>query len=370
MRRVEVKTTGGDYDILIGPGLLQYIPDYLASLGFTGKVVIITNPVLRDLYGNSLKDKLAAVGFNPALLEVPEGEENKSLEQAGKLYTGLSSFQAERTTPVLALGGGVIGDLAGFVAATYMRGMPLVQVPTTLLSQVDSSIGGKTAVNYGKLKNTIGAFYQPKLVAADISTLKTLPEDEFVNGLAEIIKYGIIRDEGLFRLLESAGRKEQKEEAFLEEIIFRCASIKAAVVGEDEKDTGLRNILNFGHTVGHAIETVSDFRVGHGKAVAAGMIAAGRVSQKMGLLPPSELNRIESIIVKNGLPVNFQGLDVQKIMLAIKHDKKRIGGQIRMVLARNIGDVLINDKVSPVLVQQVLEELYEKAEDMRHHSRE
>jgi 3-dehydroquinate synthase len=358
MRTVEVKLNQGNYQILIGQGLLITAADNLKQLGSGKRVIMVTHPSVKQLYGDALQNNLKAAGMSPEVLEVPEGEENKSLEQASRLYHELSRLQAERTTTILALGGGVIGDLAGFVAATYMRGMPLVQVPTTLLAQVDSSIGGKTAVNQGKIKNTIGVFYQPSLVIADIAALKTLPENEFVNGMAEIIKYGIIQDEVLFRLLENnVERVKNRDESFLEEIVFRCASIKADVVGKDEKDTGLRNILNFGHTLGHAIETVSDFGIGHGKSVASGMIIASRISRKMGLLSESEFNRIKYIICQYGLPVQTSGWDVKELMQATQYDKKRASGRMRMVLVRKIGEVFISEGVNPNLVQETLEEM-------------
>lgn len=202
MKNVKVDLAQNGYDIQIDARLLDQVGDKLKELGLTDKAVIITNPKVKDLYGNKIKADLETAGLAVAILEVPEGEEYKSLEWAGNLYNQLSDFQAERMTPILALGGGVIGDLAGFVAATYMRGVPLFQLPTTLLAQVDSSIGGKVAVNHGQLKNTIGAFYQPKLVISDLATLKTLPAKEFKNGLAEIIKYAVIIDRELFMILE------------------------------------------------------------------------------------------------------------------------------------------------------------------------
>jgi 3-dehydroquinate synthase len=369
MKTIEVKLSHSSYGIKIGPGLLSLVGEQLTGLGFRQKVVIVTNPAIKDLYGNMLEKSATESVLSPIFLEVPEGEQNKSLEWAGKLYTQLIDIQVERTTPILALGGGVIGDLAGFVAATYMRGVPLVHVPTTLLAQVDSSIGGKTAVNHGSSKNMIGAFYQPGLVLDDISTLRSLPEKEIENGLAETIKYGIIRDKGLFELIESNILQIKKlDEKLIEEIVFRCAAIKAEVVEKDEKDTGLRNILNYGHTVGHAVETVSKFKIKHGEAVAIGMVAAGMISNKMGLLPASELYRIKSVIIKAGLPAAFWNLDVTDILQAMTHDKKRVAGKMRMVLNINIGEVILNDDVSTQLVEQVLKEMYEEAQDLRHNS--
>jgi 3-dehydroquinate synthase len=368
MRKIEVNLNQAVYSILIGPGLLNTVADCLKQLHAGDRVILVTHPRLKQLYGNSLLKSLKEAGLSPELVEAPEGEESKSLAQASVLYNEFSRLQVERITPVLALGGGVIGDLAGFVAATYMRGIPLVQAPTTLLAQVDSSIGGKTAVNQATLKNIIGVFYQPRMVIADISALRTLPDNEMVNGMAEIIKYGVIRDEVLFSLLENqADSLMRRDESFLEEIVYRCASIKAGVTEKDEKDTGLRNILNFGHTVGHAVEAVSDFGVSHGNAVAMGMIAAARISLKMGIFSESEYNRLKSVIIRYGLPVEVAGWPVQDLMQAMQHDKKRAGGRLRMVLVRKMGEVFINDEVDPSLVQQTLEEMNAEAANLRRH---
>ncbi len=371
MKTIKVNLDMNKYEIHIGRGLLNQAGHELKKLGFQNKVVIITNSVVNRLYGSVLEASLEPAGFRPVILEVPDGEEYKSLEQAGYLYTRLSEFQAERKTPVLALGGGVIGDLAGFVAATYMRGMPLFHIPTTLLAQVDSSIGGKVAVNHGRLKNNIGAFYQPEMVIADISTLKTLPVKEFKNGLAEIIKYGVIKDVDLFKILESdMSRLKSFDEELLEEIISRCAGIKAAVVEEDEKDTGIRNILNYGHTVGHAIETVSDFKIKHGRAVAVGMVAEGMISHSMGFLPYSAVDKIKSVLTRAGIPINIPGLDVSEVIKTMEHDKKKVDGKIKFVFPKSIGEVLVSSDVNMRLVEQVLKDLYEEAPDLRHNNRE
>ena len=249
----------------------------------------------------------------------------------------------------------MIGDLAGFVAATYMRGVPLVQIPTTLLAQVDSSIGGKVAVDHGQLKNIIGVFYQPKLVIADIDTLKTLPEAELANGLAEVIKSAAIRNRKFFDFLEAnLERARSLDTAVLEEIVLETARIKAEIVARDEKDSGLRSILNYGHTIGHAIETVSDFQLKHGQAVAIGMVAAARISSRMGILDESDVIRLTNIIKKAGLPTEMPDLNIKEIISAMKHDKKVQQDKIRFVLLKSIGDAFITDEVSPSLVEEVL----------------
>lgn len=355
MKKVKVALGSKSYEIHIAAGLLARVGASLKEIGFGGKVVIITNPALKRLYGDLLAQSLDQDGFRAATLEVPEGEEQKSLETAGRLYGELSRLYTERTTPILALGGGVIGDLAGFVAATYMRGVPLIHIPTTLLAQVDSSIGGKVAVNHGHLKNMVGAFYQPRRVISDIATLKTLPPKEFANGLAEVIKSAVIRDGDFFAFIEANLAKIRGlNEAVLEEVVFRSASIKAEVVARDELDWDLRNILNFGHTIGHAIETVSDFKIEHGGAVAIGMVAAATISKRMGILDNSEFKRLKGVIKELGLPTEIAGHKAPEIIQAMKHDKKIVAGRIRFILPRRMGEAFLSDEVDLSLVEQVL----------------
>lgn len=355
MKKVKINLGLNSYQILIGSGLLAETGQQLKEIGFSDRLVIITNPVVQKLYGNSLKDNLLRDGFRVTILLVADGEEQKSLETAGRLYTELSEAYTERGTPILALGGGVIGDLAGFVAATYFRGVPLVQIPTTLLAQVDSSIGGKVAVNHGLLKNEIGSFYQPRLVISDTGVLKSLPPGEFANGLAEVIKSAAIRDRDFFTFIEANLAKiKSLDEEVLEEVVFRTARIKAKVVAEDEIDLGVRHILNYGHTIGHAIESVSDFRVNHGGAVAVGMVAAARISNKLGILDASDLDRLKSVISGAALPTEIPDLDRNKMLQAIGHDKKVSGGKIKFVLLKSIGEAFITDQVSPSLIEEVL----------------
>jgi 3-dehydroquinate synthase len=236
-----------------------------------------------------------------------------------------------------------------------MRGVPLVQLPTTLLAQVDSSIGGKVAVDHGQLKNKIGAFYQPKLVIADIGTLKTLPAEELASGLAEVIKSAAIRSEELFAYLEgNLDRIKSLDKSALEEVVFQTAKIKAEVVEKDELDLGLRNILNYGHTIGHALESVSDFGIRHGNAVAIGMLAAARISNQMGMLDRTDVIRLKKVIEKAGLPEEIPSRKVEEIMQVMKHDKKVSGDKIKFVLLKSIGSVLVTDEVSPSLVERVL----------------
>ena len=355
MRKVKVELGANSYEIYIGSGLLAQVGRWLKKNGLSGKLVIITDPRAKKLYGDALNQNLTKDGFSVTTLQVPEGEEQKSLETAGRLYHELTNCHAERTTPILALGGGVIGDLTGFVAATYMRGVPLIQIPTTLLAQVDSSIGGKVAVDHGQLKNKIGAFYQPRLVISDMDTLKTLPPNELANGLAEVIKSAAIRNKKFFAFLETnLDRIKSLDESALEETVFQTVQIKAEVVEKDERDLGLRNILNYGHTIGHAIETVSDFKVEHGNAVAIGMLAAARISNKMGILDKNDLGRLKGIIEKAGLPTEMPDLQIEKIIQAMKHDKKVLRDKIRFVLLKSIGSAFITDEVNLSLVEKVL----------------
>lgn len=368
MRKVRVELGANSYEIHVGSGLLAQCGHRLKGNGFSGKLIIITDPRAGKLYGDALAQSLTNDGFSVTTLRVPEGEDQKSLETAGRLYHELTECHAERTTPILALGGGVIGDLAGFVAATYLRGVPLIQVPTTLLAQVDSSIGGKVAVDHGQLKNRIGAFYQPRLVISDIDTLKTLPPAELANGLAEVIKSAAIRNKEFFAFLETKlDRIKSLDESALEEIVFQTAKIKAEVVGKDERDLGLRSILNYGHTIGHAIESVSDFTVEHGSAVAIGMVAAARISHKMGVLDKNDLVRLQDIIEKAGLPTKMSDFEIEKIIQTMEHDKKVWYGKIRFVLLKAIGDAFITDKVDISLVEKVLADFNEETQNLRRH---
>jgi 3-dehydroquinate synthase len=355
MKKVKVDLQKNRYEIRIGSGLLPQVGPWLKEVGLSGKAVIITDTTVKSLYADALSRGLTDAGFDVSVLEIPPGEEQKTLEAAGGLYEKLTGAYAERTTPVIALGGGVVGDLAGFVAATYMRGVPLVQVPTTLLAQVDSSIGGKTAVDHGRLKNMIGAFYQPRLVVADVATLKTLPEVEFANGMAEAVKMAAILSKNLFDYIEKNIEKARAlDTAVLEEIVSRNAQIKARVVAKDEKESNLRAILNFGHTVGHAVEAVSAFGLKHGQAVAIGMVAEARISNRVGRMKEDEVIRLKQVIDKAGLPVDIPALDIREVMTVMRHDKKVTGNKIRFVLLNAIGDAYIADDVSPSLVEEVL----------------
>jgi 3-dehydroquinate synthase len=355
MKKVSVEIGGAGYEVRVGDGLLERVGLWLMEKEYSGRAVIVTDNTVSSLYADVFSRSLHNADFKVTLLEVPAGEKSKTLEMAARLYDKLTDAYAERTTPLLALGGGVIGDLAGFVAATYMRGLPLMQVPTTLLAQVDSSIGGKTAVNRGRLKNIVGTFYQPKMVVADVGVLSTLPADEFTSGLAEVIKTAAIRNANLFKFLEmNIDKVRELHPEVLEDMVLETARIKAEIVGKDEKEEGLRGILNYGHTIGHAIEAVSGFRFKHGQAVAIGMMAAAKISRRMDLLDESEVDRLEMVIRQAGLPVAMPELDAEKVMQAMQHDKKVRNDKIRFVLLKSIGNAFISDEVEPALVREVL----------------
>ena len=370
MRTVTLHTGRHSYDIIAGAGLLTTAGTLLYDRGFSGgKAVIVTDDRVNSLHGSTLKQSLENSGFELLVIEVPSGEEQKSLETAGRLYNELTGFYAERNTPLLALGGGVIGDLTGFVAATYMRGVPLVQVPTTLLSQGDSSIGGKTAVNQGQLKNKIGTFYHPRLTISDISTLSTLTPRELSNGLSEIIKHGLILDAGFFGYLEENMEKLRRlDPQVLEVAVSRSAEIKARVVEQDELDTGLRNILNCGHTVAHAIESVSGMKTWHGEAVGLGLLIEARISGELGIMDTSDIERLAAILEAADLPLTIPELEPQKLLDAMKHDKKVTEGRIRFALPRRIGEAVITDEVRTEIIKKALGRENEQAEDMRRNN--
>jgi len=343
MRTVRVDLGERSYDITIERGLLRQIGPMMKALGFKGMAAVVTNPKVCGLYGAVVTKSLEEAGLRPVVITVPDGEEYKSLEEVSKVFDALIAGRFERSTPIVALGGGVIGDLAGFVAATYLRGVPFVQVPTTLLSQVDSSVGGKTGVNHPRGKNLIGAFYQPKAVLIDPDVLKTLEDRELRAGLAEVVKYGVIRDPSFFAFLEeNAGALLAQEDEIITAIEKSCL-IKAEVVGKDEKEEGLRAILNFGHTFGHAIEALSGYGTfRHGEAVAIGMSMAAHLS---GLLGDEGgcAKRIDALLERLGLPRVPPSLGAGEIIEAMKLDKKVTGGRIRFVLASRLGSVFLKE---------------------------
>lgn len=360
MKQVLVNLKDNSYPIYIGQGILDDLGSLLSKDKLSSKCAIITNPTVNKLYGKKVKDSLESKGIKSVILEVPDSETSKSLKYAEKLYVKLLENKLDRNSYIMALGGGVTGDLAGFVAATYLRGISLIQVPTTLLAQVDSAIGGKVAVDLPEGKNLIGAFYQPKLVLSDIKTLKTLPENELKSSLAEVIKYGIISDPDLFELLDKNLEKiKQQNQKILNEIVVKCSKIKASVVEEDEKEQGKRAILNLGHTLAHALESITGYtRYSHGEAIAIGIIFAAKLSTKLNMLDINEFERILGLIQSTGLPTKIKDdLEADKLLQTMQLDKKVKDGKIRMVLPKRIGEVVIIDEIPMNLLKKELEKM-------------
>ena len=350
MRSMKVnldKKTSSSYEIRIGSEILDRMALLIAKNHQAGRHIVISDANVGGLYGAELVAGLRGVGLNADLLEFPAGEAAKNINTALDVAQKLLELRADRSSMLIALGGGVVGDLVGFIASVFMRSIPYIQIPTTLMAQVDSSIGGKTGMDLPYGKNLLGTFYQPRAVFANLRYLTTLPEKEFENGLAEIIKYGIIDDEKMFCLLEDDMESVKKgDPALLLKLVETCCRIKKSIVEIDEKEQGLRRILNFGHTLGHAIEAQSDYAVAHGEGVALGMIAASRISENIGYLESAQRERIESLIGKSGLPVRLPvALSSEGISARLKMDKKKKGDVIHFVLLKKIGMPFINGSI-------------------------
>lgn len=360
MNKIFVNLKERHHIICIGEGILNRIGNLLSKEKIHSKCAIVTNPTVNALYGDKVKKSLESIGLDVFTLEVPDKETSKSLKEAENLYVKLLSKQFDRSSCVIALGGGVIGDLAGFVAATYMRGVNLVQAPTTLLAQVDSAIGGKTAVNLPQGKNLIGVFYQPNLVVSDVGTLKTLPEKELRNGLAEVIKYGIILDPVLFETIEKNIEKiKSRDMQILTEIVTRCSEIKVEIVKEDEKEKGKRMTLNLGHTLGHALEAIKKYtKISHGEAVSIGIVFCAKISNELGMLDINEFERIVNLLQSAGLPTTIgEQLDTDRLLETMLRDKKVDEGKLRLILPKKIGRVVITNEVPERLWKRKLEEM-------------
>jgi 3-dehydroquinate synthase len=343
------------YPIHIGTDVLSRI-DLILPLIKQKKVVVVTNVTVAPLYLELLRSTLekAEISIIPVIL--PDGEQYKTWETLNLIFDALLGARCERSTTLIALGGGVIGDMGGFAAACYQRGMPFIQIPTTLLSQVDSSVGGKTAINHPLGKNMVGAFYQPKLVLADISTLDTLPDRELKAGLAEVIKYGLIRDPAFFDWLEiNLEKLLLRDKAALTYAVHRSCTNKAEVVAADEHERGERALLNLGHTFGHAIETGMGYGEWlHGEAVAAGTLIAAQLSQDLGWLSVESVQRIEKVFQRAGLPVTGPALGVARYLELMSHDKKVQDGRLRLVLLREIGQAIVSDEASEAQIAQAI----------------
>ncbi|PKL51701.1 MAG: 3-dehydroquinate synthase [Nitrospira bacterium HGW-Nitrospira-1] len=345
MEKIRVELGERSYNIIIGNGMLKDIGKTLERFEFSKKAALISNPTVYNLYGKTVSESLKDSGYDLTEALIPDGEEYKSLAFTEKIYEALLKAKIDRKSALIALGGGVIGDITGFAASTYMRGIDFIQAPTTLLAQVDSSVGGKTGVNHPLGKNMIGAFWQPRLVWIDTATLETLPRREFLSGLGEVIKYGVIWDNDFFSYLETNRDKLLRLDiAALTYIIRRSCEIKAEVVSKDERESGLRAILNYGHTIGHAIETVTGYRKYlHGEAVAIGMYMEAKLSQQIGLIDNKEVLRIKALIASYGLPSEMPGeIKANDLIEVMRIDKKTIGGKMHFVLPEKAGSVRIH----------------------------
>ncbi len=356
-QRVRVELGARSYDILIGAGLLARAAEFLQPLNLGKRGVIISDSNVAVLYAEPLQAALRRGGFETEMLVVPAGESSKSLRQANRLFETLPSLGLDRRAFVIALGGGVVGDLAGFIAASYLRGLALVQIPTSLLAQVDSSVGGKVGVNLPQGKNLVGAFYQPRLVLSDIDTLTKLPERELRAGFAEVIKHGAIVDEQFFSWLEreQAGVLGRRPEA-VAHAVRRCCEIKAGIVSADERESGVRAFLNFGHTIGHAMEALTDY-VGllHGEAIAMGMCAAAHLSVKRAGLDAAQAERLKALIAASGLPTRLgKAFEPGQLLSAMQLDKKVLGGKLRFVLLKRLGEAVVSDAVTDADIEETI----------------
>ena len=335
MKTVKVQTNT-PYDILIERGILKSCGEFIRPLTRASKVMLITDSNVGEIYGDTVKASLEKSNFEVRVHTFPAGESSKQLGTIAEMYSAMADFRMSRADIVVALGGGVTGDMAGFAAATYMRGINFVQIPTSLLAQVDSSVGGKTGVDIAQGKNLVGAFHQPILVLIDPDTLDTLPQYYINDGMGEVIKYGCIKDAELFATLDRVNAMD-----IIEDIIERCVSIKRDVVNRDEKESGERMLLNFGHTLGHALEKIYNFEgLSHGQAVAIGMVMITKASQREGLTAAGTAEKVEALCVKYGLPVSDKA-STGEIALACASDKKAGGGNVNLVLLSEIGDSFI-----------------------------
>jgi 3-dehydroquinate synthase len=350
---------GDGYDTVVDWGGLARLPQYLSQLGLPPRVFLFTDSNLQKLYASTLMENLTQAGFEPHLYTIAAGEASKSQSQLNAIYDWLIDQHAERREALIALGGGVVGDMVGYAAASYLRGVPFVQVPTSLLAQVDAAIGGKTGINHAKGKNLIGAFYHPRLMLADPATLLTLPTRERTEGWAEIVKYGIILDAELFALLEDHADVlrafSHPPIALLSQIVARCIELKVRVIEEDEREQGRRAILNYGHTLAHALENVSGYGEWlHGEAVSLGMAAAAELARAAGLFSADDVIRQNRLLEALGLPVVYHGsVQAQDILAKIQLDKKVVGKRVRWIMPQRIGEVTVTPMPDELVTQVV-----------------
>lgn len=349
MEIVRVGLADRAYDIHIDVGSLSLLGSLCRKTGLSGHAAVVTNPTVAALYLDVVRSSLAAAGYQVAVIEIPDGEEFKNAATLETIYDRLLEEGLDRGAFIVALGGGVVGDMAGYAAATFLRGIPFVQVPTTLLSQVDSSVGGKTGINHPRGKNLIGAFYQPKLVLIDLATLDTLPPREYLCGLAEALKYGIVLDRKLFQFIEAeVGAIRSLDKTVLQQMVSASCRIKASVVERDERESGLRAVLNYGHTIGHAVETLTEYRTyKHGEAVAIGMAQIARLSLNRGLATPEETERIITLMHALGFLLDLPMFPIDAYVEIIGHDKKKRDDGVNFIFNSGIGGFVI-DKVTDI----------------------
>jgi shikimate kinase/3-dehydroquinate synthase len=354
-----VHTSSSDYPVFVGWGIVEQLGEKMKHAGLSGTANIISDETVFSIYGDAVKKSLIKAGLAVNSFVVPPGEASKNISEAMKIFNQLIERRVERTDVIVALGGGMVGDLAGFVAATFLRGLPWLQVPTSLIAMTDASIGGKVAVDHPKAKNLIGAFYQPLIVLADVQTLTTLPSRELISGWAEVIKHGLILDAELLKLLDNNAKDliELKHDISAK-VIAQSAAIKCRVVSEDEKETGIRTILNYGHTVAHGLEAATNYvHFLHGEAVAIGMMAAAKLSHRLNLLSAKAVEYHKSILGKFGLPLDCSGVALEDVMAAMELDKKVKDRTIRWVLLKDIGHAVIRTDISQKDVLKVLKEV-------------
>jgi 3-dehydroquinate synthase len=359
MLEIPVNLASRSYRIMVGPGAIASVGSRLMALSVGRRVALVSDPSIMRLHGRAVRESLRAAGFETVEILLPEGEQAKTLDIARAGWDRLLDAGCDRTSTVVAVGGGAVGDLAGFVAATYMRGINFVQVPTTLLAQVDASIGGKTAIDHPRAKNLIGAFHQPRLVIVDPAVLITLPESEFRSGLAEVIKHGIVLDATYFGDLEhSVPALRRRDPPTLERVVGGSCRIKASVVERDEREAELRHALNYGHTIGHALEAATGFgRWAHGEAVSLGIVAEARLAERLGIAKPETTERQVALLRAVGLPVSGLGTEPAAVVDALSRDKKGRDGRVPFVFAPDIGTFRLVFDVPPRAVLETLEGL-------------
>ncbi|MFH1063238.1 MAG: 3-dehydroquinate synthase [Candidatus Omnitrophota bacterium] len=358
MKIVKLELEDRSYPIVITKDDFKNLALRLKQLALGNEAFIISNPIISGLYASQLKAALLAVGISSVVYNIKDSESSKSIGQYIKTISKISAIDTKKRLFCIALGGGVVGDLTGFVAATYKRGIAYVQVPTTLLAQVDSAIGGKTAIDLASGKNLVGAFFQPKLVYSNVSLLSSLPARQISSGLAEVVKYGVIVDKNLFSFLEKNYQQILKlDKDCLIRIISTASKIKAQIVAADEKETkGLRTILNFGHTIGHAMETATDYsNLNHGEAISIGMVAACEIAREIGILEPKVQHRLADLLLKFNLPIKAKKINLNKVYQAFYRDKKFINGKIRMVVPSRIGHVIVTEDIPFKIIQKIIQ---------------